>query len=140
MAQSKTIMKILKYLGFLILVLIFIFLIIIYFSEIKSNFQCSGEISYKGTTRPMTVYIKLAEYRWWVGLWSGGSDGNLHLEVPNVWLEYYGYIEELGDQRFIYDYEKYPQKTLKGSFSALSKTLSIDTPLGFFDGACSIVK
>jgi hypothetical protein len=136
---NKITIRIFKYLILSILGFISIFLIIIYFSEVKSNFQCFGKISYKGNTRPITIYVKLAEYRWWVGLWGDGSDGYLNLEIPNTWVDYYGYIEESGDQRFIYDYEKYPQKTLKGNFSILSKTLTLDTAMGFFDGVCSVV-
>lgn len=128
--------KVFKYLGFLVLGLISLLLIIANLPAPESNFRCSGEMSDEGTTQPMTVYIKLAEYGWWVGLWSD-SDGSLNVEIPNTWVGYYGHIEEVGDQLQIYN--GYSQKTLEGNFSTLSKTLALDTPFGFFEGECSAV-
>ena len=71
-----------------------------------------------------------------MGLW-GDSDGSVILEIPNEWIEYYEQVEEVGDQLQVF--ETYPQKTLKGNFSKLSKTLAIDlgSPFGFFDGSCT---
>ena len=127
--------KSLKYIGFGVLGLIVLFFFVANFSAVESKFQCSGEISFEGTTRPMNVFMKLTEHRSWVGLWSD-SAGSINLEIPNEWVEYYGHIEEVGDQLQIY--ETYPQKALKGNFSKLSKTLAIDleSPFGFFGGAC----
>lgn len=128
--------KSLKYVGFGILVLILLFFFIAKFSMTESSFQCTGEITRENVSqRSKTVYIKLTEYRPWIGLWSNSS-GSLDLEIPNEWVEYYGYIEEVGDQFQIY--ETYPSKSLKGNFSKLSKTLAInlESPFGFFDGAC----
>ena len=47
------------------------------------------------------------------------------------------HLEAAGDQLQIY--ETYPQKTLKGIFSRLSKTLAIDleSRFGIFDGTCT---
>lgn len=125
----------LKYIGFAVLCLVVLFFFAANFSAAESNSQCSGEISFDGTTRPMTLYLKLTEYRPWVGLWSD-SDGSITIEIPNEWVEYYGHIEEVGDQLQIY--ETYPQKTLKGNLSMLSKALAVDlgSPFGFFDGTC----
>jgi len=82
----------------------------------------------------MSVFIKLTEYRSWVGFWSD-SDGSVYLEVPNEWVEYYEHVEEAGDQLQIY--RKYPKKRLKGNFSKLSKALAVDLESrGFFDGTC----
>ncbi|MDP3771982.1 MAG: hypothetical protein Q8Q94_01230 [bacterium] len=125
--------KSLKYVGSGVLGIVVLFFFAANFSEVESSFQCSGEISLNGTTRPMTVYMKLTEYRPWV---RSDSNGSINLEIPNEWVEYYGHIEEAGDQLQIF--ETYPQKTLKGNFSKLSKTLAIDLepPFGFFDGTC----
>lgn len=127
--------KSLKYIGGSVLGFIILFLFVSNFSTTESSFQCSGEISGSEISRPMNIYIKLTEARPWVGLWSD-SDGSINLEIPNEWVEYYEHIEEVGDQLQIY--KTYPQKTLKGNFSVLSRTLAIDlgSPFGFFDGAC----
>ncbi len=129
--------KLLKYIGFALGGLLILFLFVVYFSATETTFQCTGEISYEGNTRPLTVYMKLAEYRPWVGLW-GDSDGSINLEIPNEWVEYYGHVEEVGDQLQIH--ETYGNKALKGNYSKLSKTLAIDLepPFGFFDGNCIV--
>ena len=127
---NKFMKKSLKYTGFAVLGIVVLFFFAANFSEVESSFQCSGEISLNGTTRPITVYMKLIEYRPWV---RSDSDGSIGLEIPNEWLEYYGHIEEVGDQIQIYEY---PQKTLKGNFSSLSKTLALESSFGFFDGTC----
>ncbi|MDP3769874.1 MAG: hypothetical protein Q8R40_02980 [bacterium] len=105
--------KSLKYIGLIVAGLVILFFFVANFSAAELSFQCSGETTLNNTTRPMTVYMKLAEYRPWVGLWSD-SDGSINLEIPNEWVEYYGDIEEVGDQLQIY--ETYPQKMLKGNF------------------------
>ena len=105
------------------------------FLATESGFKCSGALSLGGVTRQTTVFIKLTEYSSWSSL-STDSDGSIYLEIPNEWIEYYEYVEKVGDQFQIYD--SYPQKVLKGNFSGLSRTLAIDLepPFGFFDGIC----
>ncbi len=132
--------KILKYFGFIILVLIGLFLFVANFSSIKSNFQCSGKITYQETTESKTIYIILEEYRWWVGLW-GDSDGNMKLEIPNEDFDYFDSILENGNLLSIFktSYNPNPEKKLVGNFSTLSKTLDLDTSFGVFSGSCNII-
>lgn len=73
-------MKLLKYLGALLVAAIGLFLIVVNFSAVETRFQCSGEISSHGNSQQDTIYMKLHEYRWWVGLW-GDSDGSVWLGV-----------------------------------------------------------
>ena len=120
-----------KYFGAVVIAALLLFLFVVNFSSVESRLQCSGEISSKGGSRPTTIYMKVAEYRWWVGLW-GDSDGALWLEIPNELFEYYGHVIEVGDQLQIFDSEK----KIRGNYSTLSKTLTISTPAGFFDGTC----
>jgi hypothetical protein len=126
-------MKAMKYIGVLLFVATLLFLFVANFSSVASSFECVGKISSKGNSQPATVYIKLKEYRWWVGLWSE-SDGALHLEIPNTFVDYFGLVVRVGDQFQIFDFEK----NLKGNFSSLSKTLALSTrAAGFFDGTCT---
>ena len=125
-------MKFVKYLGALALTAVLLFVFVANFSSVASNFECSGNISSDGAAQPTTVYLVLEEYRWWVGLWSD-SDGNVKLEIPNMWFDYFGHIKEVGNQRQIY---KMKGEILAGNFSASSKTLALNTPFGFFDGKC----
>ena len=127
-------MKLLKYLGALLVAAIGLFLIVVNFSAVETLFQCSGEISSHGNSQQDTIYMKLHEYRWWVGLW-GDSDGSVWLEVPNRNFQYFEHVVEVGDQLQIYDYER----NIKGNFSSLSKTLFITTSVWSFDGTCKRV-
>lgn len=126
--------KSLKYTGFTVLGLIALYFFVINSSGTESSFQCAGDLSSNGTSRSTTVYMKLDEYRPWVGLWSD-SDVSINLEIPSQWVAYYGQVEKVGDQFQIYE-----EGGLRGNFFTLSKTLLIDfgSPFGFFDGICSI--
>jgi len=123
-------MKLLKYLGLLGLVVVLLFVVVANFSAVESCYECSGGISSEGGSRPITIYTKLEEYRWWIGLW-GDSDGALYIEIPNKVVEYF-HVFEVGNQLQLFD----DSKRLKGNFSTLSKTIAISTPFGFFDGTC----
>ena len=126
-------MKLIKVLGVILITVIFLYAFAVKFSAVESRFQCSGEISSKDKEKslPVEVYIKLEEYRWWVGLWSE-SDASLHLEIPNTSFDYFERLKKVGDQYHIFD----SQKNLSGNFSMLSKALAINTSDGFFDGVC----
>ena len=134
MGQNKK-NKLLKYVGLPVLTLVVICLIVVNFSEVELNFRCLGKVSLNGKTQSKTIYMKLTQYRAWTGLWRD-SNGSLSLEIPSERLEYYGQVEKVGDQLQVF--KTSPQKTLKGNFSLLSKTLTIDleSPIGFFDGLC----
>lgn len=128
-------MKLLKYLGAFLIAAIGLFLFVVNFSAVEKRFQCFGEISSQNTRQQATIFMKLHEYRWWVGLWSE-SDGSVWLEVPNRALEYFERVVEVGDQLQIYDYQRNP----KGYFSSLSKTLAITASTWSFDGTCKKVE
>jgi hypothetical protein len=126
-------MKLVKVFGALVATIL-LFVVVFNFSAVESRFQCSGEISSDGNSQSATVYMKLAKYRWWVGLWSD-SDGAVWVEIPNVTIDYFEHVEVVGDQLHIY--EMYPQQVPKGNFSNLSKALAINIPAaGFFEGGC----
>jgi len=128
-------MKLMKILGAIGVAVLLLFVIVAKFSTVESRFQCPGEISSTDGIRPVTVYLKLEEYRWWVGLWSE-SDAAVHIEIPNTYIDYFGNVKKVGDQYQIFD----SAKSLKGNFSTLSKTLAIQLPIklktDFFDGTC----
>lgn len=126
--------KVMKFIVVPIVSLIAVFLFVVNFSATETSYRCVGDIVSGGESKPETVFIKLTEYRSWVGLWSD-SDGSLNLEVPNEWVDSYGYLKEVSDQYQIY--EGYSEPSLAGNFSKLSKTLALQMPGGFFDGTCS---
>lgn len=129
-------MKLMKILGTIGVMVLLIFVLVANFSTVETRFQCPGEISSTDSSRPVTVYLKLEEYRWWVGLWSE-ADAAIHIEIPNSYLDYFGNVKKVGDQYQIFDSAKSP----KGNFSTLSKALAIQLPLklktDFFDGICT---
>lgn len=128
-------MKLMKILGAIGVAILLLLVFVVDFSAVESRFQCPGEISSKDGSRPVTVYLKLEEYRWWVGLWSE-SDAAMHIEIPNAYFDYFGNVKKVGDQYQVFD----SAKRIKGNFSTLSKTLAINLPLklqtDFFDGTC----
>lgn len=128
-------MKLMKILSAIGVAVLLLFIFVAKFSTAESRFQCPGEISSTDGSRPVTVYLKLEEYRWWVGLWSE-SDAAMHIEIPNTHIDYFGNVKKVGDQYQIFDSAKNP----KGNFSTLSKTLAIQLPIklktDFFDGTC----
>lgn len=126
-------MRIIKYIGALLGIVVLLFLIVVNFSVMPTNYECKGVIEYKEIKQPLTVYIALNEYRWWVNLWNE-SDGQLYLEFPNQFIWYYNDLNEVGKIYFIHDLK------MKGSFSTLSNLLALDTPKGFFDGTCKVIQ
>jgi hypothetical protein len=108
--------------------------ILIFVVVAESRYKCSGKVSSGGSSQPVTVYMKLEKYRWWVGLWSD-SAGAVWLEIPNETVQYYEHTVEVGDQLQLFDSTKTP----KGYFSTLSKTMAVSIPVsGFFDGTCEL--
>jgi hypothetical protein len=124
------------YIGSLLLAAMLLLIVLGTFSEVESRFQCSGEMSSPGSSRSITAYMRLIEYRWWVGLWND-SDGLLWVEIPNTTLDSFQ-IAEMGEQFHISEIRE-GQPRLKGNFSRLSRTLALDTSAGFFDGTCTTI-
>ena len=121
-----------KFIGYFILALVLLLSIVVGYSSVESRFECSGEMTFDSISKPSTIHIKLNEYRWWVNLWSE-SDGDFYLEIPNVLVKFYDRVIDLDPQIQILGH----QKEIKGNFSKLSKTLILDTSVGFFDGTCN---
>lgn len=115
--------------------IIFLFVLVANFSSVEHRFQCTGKLARNDAPVSSTLYIKIAEYRWWVGLWSD-SDAALWLEMPSEAVEYFGNVVEVGDQLQIFGFEK----DLRGNFSTLSKVLALKTSSGFFDGICQRIQ
>ena len=135
-AERRTSLAVLNYAAGLLLAAVLLFAFVVNFSAVESRFQCPGELTDTGGAKPVTAYIKLHRYRWWVGLWSN-SEGDLRLEMPhpNTAYEYWPHIIQVGDQLQIYDFDKRAQ----GMFSTLSNAIAIKTYRGFFDGSCKPV-
>jgi len=128
-------MQVMKILGAIGVTVLLVFVFVANFSAVETHFQCPGQISSTDGSRPVTVYLKLEEYRWWVSLWSE-SGAAMHIEIPNSYVEYFGDVKKVGDQYQIFD----STQKIKGNFSTLSKALAINLPLklqtDFFDGTC----
>lgn len=124
-------MRTLKLTLALVVVLIGAFLFLMNFSARETRFACVGEITEGSQPRQTTLFIRVEEYRWWVGLWSE-SQGSIWLEIPNTWVQYHPHVRVVGDQLQIYENPTSP----RGSFSKLSRSLYIILPTGTFTGSC----
>ena len=118
----------------LIFIVIIALVVVFKFSAVETSFECKGKITNENKSEEAAIYIKLSEYRPWVGLWSI-SDGNLKFEMPSQYFGYYTPIKVSGEQIQIYDDQKFA-----GNFSKLSKVLALKVPSGFFDGSCIAIK
>ncbi len=104
------------------------------FSEVASRYRCSGTFASDTHPTDSTIFLKMVEYRWWVGLWSD-SDGHIWLEAPGRSVEYFPRLQEIDslDQFRIMS----NQMQLQGDFSTLSGRLYLETSLGTFGGTCT---
>lgn len=128
-------MKLLKYLGVFLAVAFVGFVVVVNFSAVETFFKCSGKVSHQDNSQQAIIFMKLHEYRWWVGLWSN-SAGDVTLEVQNKPLTaVYSQVTKNGDLFNFYDFDRTPI----GYFSTLSKTLAITTRYWVFDGTCKKV-
>jgi len=129
----------LKSLGFLAVSLILLFIFLVNFTATESRFECAGIITSKDGSRPLTLYLKLEEYRWWWAVWSK-SKGSMYVEVPTKYVEYFGNLERAGEQIQVRDMEN----EFRGIFSTLSKKIGIQLPLNLktdlFEGDCKRIE
>lgn len=124
-------MRVLKSLGILIAIAIGLFLFIANFSAVEARYECTGSLDDSMLPAEKKGYLKIDEYRWWVGLWSD-SDGSVWFEVPGVWTAYYPHARSGGEYMQIFD----SPGVLKGNFSKLSRNLTLALPGGVFRGEC----
>jgi hypothetical protein len=100
----------------------------------ESRFKCEGRFESGPVSEPMTVFLEIAEYRWWIGLWSD-SNGSVRFEVPTESVDYAPRIADLGERVLIYGF----RNETKGQYTKLSQTLSYELPNGVFEGPCKAI-
>lgn len=125
-----------KFIVTLAVIAVGVFIFVANFSVVETRYQCPGTISRNDASRPVTIFIKLETYRWWVHLWAD-DDGSFWYEMPNEAVGYFSDVVEAGDQMQIWEFQK---KGMAGNFSTLSKTLALKVPGGFFDGNCKRIE
>ncbi len=128
MKMLKTILKII---GSLLVAAVGLYLFVVFFSSVETKYESTGTLTEFESNTNETIYIKLNEYRRWVGFWSD-SDGSLNLEIPNKTVVYYRHLSQAGDLIQIYDWDM----NLVGTFSKLSNELQIKIGHRFFEGKC----
>ena len=130
-------MKILKWLGSAILIVIIGLVVVVKYSSTTTVYECDGKQDYELEGQPRSylakMFLKLEEYRWWVHLWSE-SDGFLTVEIPDDTNEFYEGIQDSGDML-----EVWKDGTRQGLFSRLSMRLSLKNPNGYYSGTCKRV-
>ena len=107
------------------------FLFVANFSSVETRYECSGTLYAGSQSAAETAHIRVEHYRPWINLWSD-SDGALWFEIPHKTLEYFEQIEvsSVGLQIGNTD------APFKGTFSTVSRAITINTRLGQFQGAC----
>ncbi len=123
-----------KIVGALVTAALAIFLFLVKFSAVETIYACKGTIAEADEKKKGEVYMRLKEYRFWVGLWNK-SDGDLWVEVPSSTVGYFAHLRKTGD---LFTISESPEKPFAGDFSSLSRTLSLRvTSYLSFEGSCS---
>lgn len=100
----------------------------------ESHFICEGRLESGPVSQPMTVLLKISEYRWWIGLWSD-SNGSVRIEAPSEWVDHAPRVADLGELIDFYGF----RNEVKGQYSKPSQTLSYERPNGVFEGTCKAI-
>ncbi len=122
-----------KKISYILTPLVIIFLIVIFFSENTTKYECIGKFQKNNTDK--TIFLKHSEYRWWVSLWSD-SIGMMWIEVPKKTVDVSTELRDGGNLIRLLGFNN----ELKGMFSPLSKSISVKIDGDFFDGLCKEIK
>ena len=106
-------------------------LVLLNFSAVDSKLACTGIMTTTDGARDAKVFLRVKQYRWWVGLWSA-SHGSVFLEIPTTTIEYFGHMKVIEDQVQIYK----DSTSIRGHYSKLSHALALATSSGLFEGTC----
>jgi hypothetical protein len=125
--------------GFLLIATLcgLLFFIVVKFSIIESRYECVGKIKNEDQDQqwPTTLFIKIQEYRGWVGLWNDRNIGRMFVEEPTQPYELFLITDKFEDQLRIKDM----QGNTIGGFSTLSKTLELKWHGGDFTGRATLM-
>jgi hypothetical protein len=111
-----------------------LFLVAANFSSVQTTYKCSGSIISGRTSSLKVAYLRIENYRPWVGLLSK-SDGSLMFEIPRRTTEYFDYLQESSINLRI----GRSDAPFLGTFSSISKTITLNTGIGQYEGACQLV-
>ena len=125
--------KLPKFVAASVVLIVIIVVLIVSCSSTDTRLQCTGTLTRQSVASPMTIFVKITEYRWWVGLWSE-SHGALWVEIPHEASEYYERVSRNGENLLISSSSS--RLGVGGLYSKLSDTLSLHMPMGVFDGSC----
>ena len=129
-------MRNVKWIGFLVAAVVVLGGVAAKFSAVEVRYQCQAEV-YRAQSEPTVASVKfrMAEYRWWMRLWSG-SDGSLWIESPQEIVQRYPSLrvkeEYLGRHWYILN----SVGKEHGGFSTSDGMLGIETSAGLFAGQC----
>ena len=95
-----------------------------------SNFRCTGNLKNK----PAIIYVRMEVYRWYAGLWHG-TDGSVHVEVPNEYSYRRGSIKNYGDSIAVC-WSDGSVCGLLGFYSRQTGEITLNSLKGSFSGEC----
>jgi hypothetical protein len=123
-----------KTVGAIIGAVLLLYLFVVNFSAVETKYACNGMLTGVDGKGKSDVYVRLKEYRFWVGLWSK-SDGDVWVEVPGRMVQYFSHLDKAGDVYGIFDSTG---GRFAGNLSMLSRSLNIKlSEIVFFEGTCS---
>ena len=129
-------MRNVKWVGFLVVAVVVLGSAATKFSAVEVRYQCNAEV-YRAQSEPTVASLKfrMAEYRWWMRLWSG-SDGSLWLESPQEIVQHYTNLRAAENYPGRHWYILDSNGKERGGFSTSDGMLGIETPVGLFAGEC----
>lgn len=111
-----------------------LYLLVVNFSAVESKYACTGTLTGVPIPENSQVFVRLKDYRFWVGLWSK-SDGDFWIEVPSLSVGYFSHLNKAGDTYGVFEAA---EGRFAGNFSKLSGKLDLKiTEKLAFEGTCT---
>lgn len=86
------------------------------YSASTQELTCKGH--WKDKEGAEVAHVQLTDYRWWVHLWGGNSDGNIKLQTENLALSgYHGFVRKIGEGSLaLYDFSETKDGDMRGGY------------------------
>ncbi len=131
-----------KKISLLLVLIVLSLVILINFSETSSKYECIGSLKSSNSKKEnVKLFFVYNQYRPWIRIFSK-SDGDLRIEIPNHWTQYYSHVEDTGNKDEHLHIKKNKNEMMNGFFSMLSKTIwmKLDLNEEIYEGECKEIK
>lgn len=131
-----------KKLSYFLIPIVVVFLIVIFFSEKTTKYECIGILKSSTLTKDgVKLFVRYDDFYPWTKLWNQ-SDGGLRVEIPNHWTQYFTFIQNTDDKDEHLHIFKKKNDPMSGFFSKFSRSiwLKIDLNNEIYEGECKELK